>query len=65
MQFHTDDMTCGGCVRAIERAVAAVDPAAKLTADLAAHRVEVATTHPRAAIAAAIEAAGFRLRAGA
>jgi copper chaperone len=62
MQFHTDDMTCGGCVRAIKQAVAAVDPAATLTADLAAHRVEVATTQPRAAIAAAIEGAGFRLR---
>ncbi len=62
MQFHTDDMTCGGCVRAIERAVAAVDPAARLSADLAAHRVEVTTDRPRAQIAAAIEAAGFRLR---
>lgn len=64
MRFHTDDMTCGGCVRAIERAVAAVDPAARVTADLVAQRVEVATGQPRAAIAAAIEGAGFRLRAG-
>lgn len=63
MQFHTDDMTCGGCVRAIEKAVAAVDPAAKLTADLAAHRIEVATSRSRAEIAAAIQGAGFRLRA--
>jgi copper chaperone len=63
MQFHTDDMTCDGCVRAIEKAVAAVDPTARVTADLAAHRIEVQTSHPRAAIAAAIEGAGFRLRA--
>jgi copper chaperone len=62
MQFHTDDMTCGGCVRAIEKAVAAVDPAARLTADLAAHRIEVATSRPRSEIAAAIQGAGFRLR---
>lgn len=62
MQFHTDDMTCGGCVRAIERAVTAIDPAARLTADLAEHRVQVVTVHPRDRIAAAIESAGFRLR---
>jgi copper chaperone len=62
MQFHTDDMTCGGCVRAIERAVVAVDPSARLTADVAAHRVEVVTDQPRDRIAAAIEGAGFRLR---
>jgi copper chaperone len=62
MQFHTDDMTCGGCVRAIERAVTAVDPAARLSADLADHRVEITTDQPRDRIAAAIEAAGFRLR---
>lgn len=62
MRFHTDDMTCGGCVRAIERAVGALDPAARLEADLDARRVEVTSTRPRAEIAAAIEAAGFRLR---
>lgn len=62
MQFHTDDMTCGGCVRAIERAVTALDPAARLSADVEARRVEVASARPRAEIAAAIEGAGFRLR---
>jgi copper chaperone len=62
MQFHTDDMTCGGCVRAIERAVVAVDPGARLVADLATHRVDVTTDQPRERIAAAIQSAGFRLR---
>lgn len=61
MQFKTHDMTCGGCVRAIERAVTAVDPQARVAADLADHRVDVTTDHPRDRIAAAIEAAGFRL----
>jgi copper chaperone len=62
MQFYTDDMTCGGCLRAITRAVHAVDPQAQVAADLADHRVEVTTRQPRAQIAAAIETAGFRLR---
>lgn len=61
MRFHSEDMTCGGCVRAIERAVSAVDPAARLTADLDHRLVEIDSALPRARIAAAIEAAGFRL----
>lgn len=62
MRFRTDDMTCQGCVRAIAGAVAALDPAARVTADLAAHTVEVATDRPREQVAAAIAAAGFRLQ---
>jgi len=62
MQFHTDDMTCGGCVRAIQGAVAAVDPAARVSTDLPARRIEVTSDLPRDRIAAAIAGAGFRLR---
>jgi len=62
MQFHSDDMTCGGCVGAIRGAVASVDPAAQVSADLAAHRIDVTSALPRDRIAAAIQGAGFRLR---
>lgn len=62
MQFHTDDMSCSGCAQSIVRAVAGVDPAARTAADPATGRVEVASALPEAAIAAAIEGAGFRLR---
>jgi len=37
--FEVNDMTCGHCVSSITRAVKALDPAAKVQIDLAAHRV--------------------------
>jgi len=39
--FEVNDMTCGHCVSSITRAVKALDPAAKVQIDLAAHRVEI------------------------
>jgi len=61
MEFHTADMSCSDCAQAITRAVAAVDPAARIQADPATGRVAVDSARPRADIAAAIEGAGFRL----
>ena len=61
MQFQTQDMSCGGCVQAITRAVTAVDPSAQVRADLGTGRVEVTTASAREVIAAAIQGAGFRL----
>lgn len=58
--FEVNDMTCGHCVSAITKAVAFVDPGAKVDVDLAAHRVEiepVASTAP--VLGDAIETAGF------
>jgi copper chaperone len=39
--FEVQDMTCGHCVSSITKAVRAMDPTAQVTADLAAHRVQV------------------------
>ena len=39
--FEVNDMTCGHCVNAVNKAVASVDKDAKVQIDLAAHRVEV------------------------
>lgn len=61
MHFHTPDMSCGGCAQAIARAVTAIDPAARVHADVATGRVEVASDRAPAVIAAAIQGAGFRL----
>jgi copper chaperone len=55
-------MTCGGCVASVTRAVQAVDAAARLTADLESHTVEVASTAAAEALAAAIEDAGFTVQ---
>ena len=58
-RFTVPDMTCGGCVASITKAVQRLDPAATVLADLATHRVEIASSQPAAALAAAIDDAGF------
>lgn len=59
MQFHIETMTCGGCARGVTRAIHAVDPAAEVQADPTSRKVEVKTSAPREALAAALTAAGF------
>lgn len=64
-RFTVPDMTCGGCVASITRAVQRLDPAATVSADLATHLVEIASAQPAAALAAAIDDAGFTAQAAA
>lgn len=59
MRFAVDGMTCGHCVRAITRAVQALDPAAQVAVDLDARSVEVQTGLPAEQVAAAIRDAGY------
>jgi copper chaperone len=58
--FEVKDMTCGHCVSTITKAVTSVDAGARVTVDLAAHRVAI---EPGAADAGqlqdAIAAAGY------
>lgn len=60
LSFEIPNMSCGHCVRAITEAVQALDPAAEVTADLPAHRVEVDTTLPREQLAAHLAQAGYQ-----
>ena len=59
MRLAVDGMTCGHCVRAITRAVQALDPAAQVAVDLDARSVDVQTGLPAEQVAAAIMAAGY------
>lgn len=59
MQFHIENMTCGGCVRSVTKAIQSVDPIAQVNADPAMHKVDVTTTAPRARLQAALADAGF------
>ena len=52
-----------GCVSAITAAVKRLDPAARVTADLATHAVAIDSTRTAADLAAAIDAAGFTAQA--
>lgn len=59
MHFHIEAMVCGGCANAVKAAIRKVDPEAAVEADPPTHAVTVKTTHARADIVAALEAAGF------
>ena len=58
--FEVNDMTCGHCASAITKAVAFVDPGAKVQIDLASHRVHVERSASSADVLSdAIQVAGY------
>lgn len=59
MQFHIENMTCGGCVRSVTRAIQAVDPTADVQADPVSHKVEVISQVPPARLIAALTEIGY------
>ncbi len=60
VSFQVSDMSCGHCQAAITRAVQALDPAAQVDVDLAAHRVQVrSASADAAALQHAISEAGY------
>ena len=56
------DMTCGHCKAAVEKAVASVDPAAKVEVDLQAHEAEIQTDADLQAILAALKEEGYEAK---
>lgn len=59
MQFHIDDMTCGGCARGVTKAIQSVDPAAEVVADPPKRTVQVNSSASRAQLEQALREAGF------
>ncbi|HLV28287.1 MAG TPA: heavy-metal-associated domain-containing protein [Burkholderiaceae bacterium] len=59
MQFHIENMTCGGCVRGVTKAIQAVDPNAQIQADPPTRKLELVTIATREQIEAALNEAGF------
>ncbi len=59
MRFDVQGMHCGHCVRAITRAVQALDPAARVDIDLAAGTVDVESALDAERVAAAIAGEGY------
>ncbi len=57
--FHVPDMSCGHCTKAIEKAIAEADSAASVECDLATHMVKINSTLTAAALAAALNGAGY------
>ena len=60
IQFHVAGMTCGGCARSVTNAVKGIDAGASISIDLATRLVTVDSRADAAAIAGAIEAAGYQ-----
>jgi copper chaperone CopZ len=55
-------MTCGGCVRSVERKLAAVPGVARVKVDLAGGLTVVEGTAPAEALADAIKGKGYGVR---
>ena len=62
-QFTVTGMTCGHCEAAVTRAIKQIDDGAGVKIDRAANLVEVQSTQPREAIAAAIQEEGYTVEA--
>jgi copper chaperone len=65
MQYtlQVEGMTCGHCERAVTQAVQQIDPAATVRIDRAQNRVDIDSTQPREALAAAIAEEGYQVAA--
>ena len=59
MLFSVTNMTCGGCVRSITKAIQAADPKASVSADLETRRVAVETVLGVDQVQAVLAKAGY------
>ena len=60
-QFEVQGMTCGHCERAVTNAIQQLDPQAQVRIDRVQNRVDVDSTQPREALAAAIAEEGYQV----
>ena len=59
MQFHVEDMMCGGCAKSVAKAIANLDKTAKVEADPESRTVKVETSASAAEVQKALADAGF------
>ena len=59
MQFHIQNMSCGGCASSVTKAIQSIDPTAKVTADPVTKKVDVVSDQPRAILESALAEAGY------
>jgi copper chaperone len=57
--FSVTGMTCGHCEKSVVQAVKLLDPQAQVVADRTSNTVQVQSTQPRDALAAAIAEEGY------
>lgn len=59
MQFHIENMTCGGCARGVTSAIKALDPNASVITDPPTRTVTVESSAAQEQLIAALTDAGF------
>ena len=59
IEFQTEGMSCGHCVKAVTQALQAVDATARVEVDLATQKVRVESGASRTELAAAMDEAGY------
>ncbi|WP_235559697.1 MULTISPECIES: heavy-metal-associated domain-containing protein [unclassified Methylophilus] len=59
MEFHIENMTCGGCARGVTSAIKAIDPEASITTDPPTRTVNVESSIAKDEIVSALIDAGF------
>lgn len=59
MQLQIKNMTCGGCVRGVTKAIQSIDPAANVAADPDMRLVVVTTQVAEEEVFGALDSAGF------
>ena len=59
MNFHIENMTCGGCARGVTMEIKEVDPDATIVTDLPTKSVQVQTKVAQAEVVSALINAGF------
>lgn len=59
MQFHLDNMTCGGCARTVTKAIQSVDANANVVTDPPTRLVNIETSASQDQVVAALREAGF------
>lgn len=64
MRFHVDNMECEGCARGVARAIATVDPDAKVHADLPTRNVTIESALPADVFSQALHRAGYFVTKG-
>lgn len=57
--FHLPTMSCGGCLKAVTRALQALDPAVRIEADQARRIIVVTSGRSEAALIDALHRAGY------
>ena len=59
MQFHLENMTCGGCARTVTKAMKDIDPEATVLTDPPTRKVTVKTSLSVEKVSYALIEAGF------